>query len=301
MSAHTKPARSRLDLLLVERGLVPSREKARAAILAGLVSSAGVRLDKPGTLVRSDTEIAVAAGRRFVGRGGEKLEGLIGALGLGVTGAIALDVGSSTGGFTDCLLQHRAARVVALDVGRGQLDWKLRNDPRVMVVEGVNVRYLDPATIPAPFDLIVVDVSFISLRLVLPGLFPLLQRGTHLDGGDSSDRHAHEGEPVAAPGAPGELDSLGGARLPLLLALLKPQFEVGRGKVGRRGVVTDPQEQLAAVLAVASSPAALGLFRIIESSIRGAEGNREFFLCFGSGPGLTGGALEQNARAAVLP
>ena len=168
---------------------------------------------------------------------------------------------------------------MALDVGRGQLDWKLRNDPRVTVVEGVNVRYLDPDLVPGPFDLIVVDVSFISLRLVLPVLFPLLRDRTVPD----------------APESP--------PQLPMLFALLKPQFEVGRGQVGKGGIVTDASEHERVLLEISSAarlmPGCPGLQRIVESPIRGAEGNREFFLCFRAGPCLEGGAIEEEVRRVV--
>lgn len=298
--------RERIDRLLVERGLAPSREKAQAAIMAGLVSCAGSRIAKPGTLVHEDAEIAVARTPRFVGRGGEKLEGAIENMGLEVASATALDVGASTGGFTDCLLQRGASRVVAIDVGHGQLDWKLRNDPRVIVAEGVNARYLDPSSVPGPFDLIVVDVSFISLRLVLPVLFPLVRE-------DATTGVARE------PCGVGEASR---ERLPGVLALVKPQFEARRGEVGRGGVVRDPEQQIAAIVAVAASvtappplqtaeprrrraaeragtPLAFGAERIVESSLRGAEGNREFFVYFRRGGALEGAALEAEVRRIV--
>lgn len=308
--------RKRLDVLLTERGHFPSREKAQAAILAGLVRVGGVRVDKPGTLLRPEVEIALEQTARFVGRGGEKLDGALDRLGLDVSGARALDVGASTGGFTDCLLQRGASTVVALDVGRGQLDWKIRTDPRVLVIEGVNARYLDPASVPSPFDLVVVDVSFISLRLVLPVLFPLLRGPEPPLGG----RPPSQGPMGATPGISRGPETR--LSLPLLLALVKPQFEAGREKVGRRGVVTDPEVQIDAIVRVAScadgartagahagtaaSPLASGteepirVLAIVESPLRGAEGNREFFLAFGHGGGLEGEALAEEASRVVL-
>ena len=259
---------ARADVTLVERGLAPTREKAQALILSGRVSSGNRRVDKPGAPVPHDAPLEVAPGPRFVGRGGEKLDGALARLGIDVTDARTLDVGASTGGFTDCLLQRGARHVVALDVGRGQLDWSLRRDPRVTVIEGVNVRWLQPGDVPGPFDLIVIDVSFISLKLVLPAVAPLL-----------SSRGA----------APLE---------PSILALVKPQFEVGKGEVGKGGVVRDAGKQFTALAEVirfadglalpgeAAAPARLGALAVAESPLRGAEGNREFFVRFGRGPGL---------------
>ena len=302
-------------MLLVERGFAASRERAQAAIMAGLVTVSGRPVAKPGALVAAEAEIAVAAVPRFVGRGGEKLDGLLDAIALDVRGLATLDVGASTGGFTDCLLQRGAASVVALDVGRGQLDWKLRNDPRVRVVEGINVRYLDPSTLPHTVDLIVVDVSFISLTLVLPVLFPLLklprEAHAHQPRGETEERAtgrsgsverpvggeetaaASNASPTARATTPSTEQILappkagagpaGPVGLPALLALVKPQFEVGRGLVGRGGIVRNPEHQIGSILKVASGPDFPGIAvrRILESPIRGAEGNREFFLCFG--------------------
>lgn len=306
--------RRRIDVLLVERGLAPSREKAQALVLAGVVSAGGRPVAKPGALVPPDADLHLAPRRRFVSRGGEKLDGALSALGLDVAGIEALDVGASTGGFTDCLLQKGARRVVALDVGRGQLDWTLRTDPRVTVIEGVNARYLDGALArPSPaddrpiarrlppehrleaaaFDLIVVDVSFISLRLVIPALVPYLRKG-------ATER------PVAAP-------------LPALLALVKPQFELGRGSVGRGGIVREAAKHLEAILKVvspgsqdhrasAAGDAAssafppLGVWAILESPIRGAEGNREFFVLLVPGHDRSMQSIEDEARrVAIVP
>src|SRR5262249_30006493 len=198
-----------------------------------------------------------------------------------VEGARALDVGASTGGFTDCLLQRGARHVVALDVGRGQLDWSLRRDARVTVVEGVNVRWMSAGDLEGPFDLIVVDVSFISLKLVLPVLAPLLATRTE------------------AP------------LVPSIVALVKPQFEVGRGEVGKGGIVRDAAKQLASLVEVirfagglaAPAPggtaAWLGVLAVAESPLRGAEGNREFFVRFAPGPGIGPEAAEEEARRVV--
>jgi 23S rRNA (cytidine1920-2'-O)/16S rRNA (cytidine1409-2'-O)-methyltransferase len=241
----TRPPRERLDTLLVARGLAPSRERARALVLAGRVRVGGAAAAKAGALVPPDAALAVEGpDHPFVGRGGVKLDGALVRLGLDPGGIVVLDVGASTGGFTDCLLKRGARRVYALDVGRGQLDWSLRRDPRVVVLEGRNARHLAPGDLPEKVALAVVDVSFISLRLVLPALRPLL-----LPGGS-------------------------------VVALVKPQFEVGRRDVGRGGIVRDPALHRRAVLGVAEAAAALGygLLSGCPSPLPGAEGNREFFL-----------------------
>ena len=238
-------SKERLDRLLVERGLAPSRERAQAMLLSGLVRVDGRPGMKPGTLVPPGAEIAVTApDHPFVGRGGVKLEGALSALGVEASGRVALDVGSSIGGFTDCLLKRGALRVYALDVGRGVLDWSLRNDPRVRVMEGRNARYLTSDDLPEPVDLAVIDVSFISLRLILPPLRALL-----------------------APAFD-------------VVALVKPQFEVGRGEVGRGGIVRDPAKHLKSLLRIseAAGTAGFSVRGACASSLRGAEGNREFFL-----------------------
>jgi 23S rRNA (cytidine1920-2'-O)/16S rRNA (cytidine1409-2'-O)-methyltransferase len=240
-----RPRRERLDTLLVARGLASSRERARALVLAGRVRVGGAAAAKAGALVPADASIAVEGpDHPFVGRGGVKLDGALDRLGIDPGGLTVLDVGASTGGFTDCLLKRGALRVYALDVGRGQLDWRLRQDPRVVVLEGRNARHLTRGDLPEKVALAVVDVSFISLRLVLPALRPLL-----------------------APGG-------------RLLALVKPQFEVGRRDVGRGGIVRDPALHRRAVLEVAVAAAGLGygLLSGCPSPLPGAEGNREFFL-----------------------
>lgn len=198
-------AKQRLDTLLVERGLAESREKAQRLILAGAVRIAGQVADKPGRPCADDADLTVEGGSRFVSRGGEKLEEAFRQFGLSVAGLVCADIGASTGGFTDCMLQHGAAKVYALDVGRGQLDWRLRNDARVVVREGLNARHLQASDIPEPFHFASIDVSFISLTLILPPVTTLM-----------------------APG--GEL-----------VTLIKPQFEAGRDQVGKGGVVRSPE------------------------------------------------------------
>lgn len=244
MSAARRPARRRLDQLLVERGLAPTREKAQALILAGAVRSAGTVLDKPGRQLDVDHPLELAERPRWVSRGGHKLAGALDELGIDPTGRDAIDVGASTGGFTQVLLERGARHVVALDVGRGQLDWSLRQDERVTVVDGVNARRLDPASLPWAPGLAVIDVSFISLRLVLPPVAACLR-----DGGE-------------------------------VVALVKPQFEVGRGRVGRGGIVREPslhREVLADAVELARR-CRIGPVGLAASPITGAEGNREFFI-----------------------
>jgi 23S rRNA (cytidine1920-2'-O)/16S rRNA (cytidine1409-2'-O)-methyltransferase len=236
--------RRRIDAALVDRGLFSSRERARAALLAGEVSVGGHVVTKAGQMIESDAPIEVAERQRYVSRGGDKLAGALDTFGLDVAGARAIDVGASTGGFTDCLLQRGAASVVALDVGYGQLAWSLRTDERVTVVERTNIRSADADELGAPFDLAVVDVAFISLRTVMPHVVALL-------------------------GEQGEL-----------VALVKPQFEAGKGRVGKRGVVKEPAihvEVLAAVEAAARE-AGFVVRGITFSPIKGPEGNIEFWL-----------------------
>lgn len=235
--------RQRLDQLLVERGLTESRAKAQALILAGQVMVAGQKAAKAGQPVDIDAPIEVLETLRYVSRGGLKLEAAIATFGIAVSGRVCLDSGSSTGGFTDCLLQHGAARVYAVDVGAGQLDWKLRNDPRVAVREGINARYLVFDDIGEPVDLAVCDVSFISVTLVIPALNGLLKPA-------------------------GEM-----------VILVKPQFEVGKGQVGKGGIVREPELHQAACTRVEEAVRQLGFTTaLIESPIRGAEGNKEFLL-----------------------
>lgn len=257
-------ARTRLDQLLVTRGLAPSRERAQALILAGAVRVGGEVAHRSALPVEDDVAVALAEGPRFVSRGGEKLEAALAETGLDVRGLVALDVGSSTGGFTDALLQRGAVRVHAIDVGKGQLDWKLRNDPRVSVREGVNAREGFP--LPEPVDLIVADLSFISLRVALPPSFVHLREGGHV------------------------------------LALVKPQFEAGREAVGKGGIVRDPEARAHAVIAVAERFTAegLGVVAIVPSRVPGREGNREIFVLARKGdPGLAPGRIGVLAREAA--
>ena len=238
----------RLDTLLVERGLAASRERARALILAGSVRVNGQPASKAGTPVPLDADVAVATAEHpYVGRGGLKLAHALDAFGVAVTGRTALDIGASTGGFTDVLLQRGAARVVALDVGHGQLDWKIRSDPRVDVLERVNARTLTDTALPpgrAPFDIVTIDVSFISLRHILPVVPPLTR---------------HDAD---------------------VIALVKPQFEAGRTEVGKGGIVRDPAVHARVLDEITAAADALGLGRAgsTESPIAGMEGNREFLL-----------------------
>lgn len=261
-----KAFRSRLDKLVVERGLAESREKARRLILAGEVLVDEAPFDKPGSLVRADAEIRLRRPQKsFVGRGGEKLQGTLDAFGLDPAGLTVLDVGASTGGFTDCLLQQGATSVTALDVGRGQLDWKLYSDPRVRALEEVNARHLRTEDFPEPFDLVTADVSFISLTKVIPALAPLLKP---------------EGR---------------------LLLLVKPQFELRPEDVGKGGLVRDPRLHHRAVESVARAAEGLGLevVDVVPSPITGASGNREFFLLAArGGSGKAGGAWLAKASAA---
>ncbi len=258
--------RARLDLLLVERGLAPTRAKAQAYVLAGLVESQGRRLDKPGVLVARDAPLKIAEGRRFVGRGAGKLGPALARFGVDARGRDALDVGASTGGFTQILLEAGALRVIALDVGKGQLDWSLRNDPRVTVLEGINARHLRPGDLPWTPSLAVVDVSFIALAQVLPAVCLCLTPE------------------------------------PDVVALVKPQFEVGRGRVGKGGIVRDPADwdDVLRHLVAWSRDAGLGPQGVARSELPGAEGNVEFFLWLRPGtPGREPAALDAERDEAV--
>ena len=240
--------KQRLDVVLVERGLAASRERARAMILAGRVRVAGVVVSKAGHPTAADADVTlIEPDHPYVSRGGVKLAHALDVFGVDPSGRPALDVGASTGGFTDVLLRRGAVRVLALDVGHGQLDWRLRNDPRVLVMERVNARTLTPDALPPDartFDLAVMDLSFISVRHVLPAVVPVL-----------------------VPGAD-------------LIVLVKPQFEAGRDEVGKGGLVRDPEVHARVIEEVAAAAGALGLSRVAmtESPITGTEGNREFFL-----------------------
>jgi 23S rRNA (cytidine1920-2'-O)/16S rRNA (cytidine1409-2'-O)-methyltransferase len=251
--------KKRLDQLMTERGLAESRQKAQAVILAGSVQVDGRRVDKAGARVSPEAQIQIlAAPSRYVGRGGRKLEAALETLAWDVAGSVALDIGSATGGFVDCLLQHGAARVFAVDVGAGQLDWKLRQDPRVSLIAHTNARHLRWEQIGERVDLITMDVSFISATLILPALISLARPGTRL------------------------------------LLLVKPQFEVGKGKVGKGGIVRDTGLQQQAVERVRQCAARLDFedFRVFPCAVLGAEGNQEFFLA-GCYHGPAQGGMEQ--------
>ena len=235
----------RLDQLLVGKGLFVSREQAQRAVMAGEVK-VGTRIAaKPSQLLEADAAIAVKPTRKYVGRGALKLEGALDHFKIEVHGKVALDIGASTGGFTDCLLQQGAAKVYAVDVGHGQLDWKLRNDPRVIALEKLNARFLSREHVPELVDLCVIDVSFISLTLILPNAFDLI-----------------------TPGG-------------VVLVLIKPQFELQRADVGSGGVVRDPELHQRAQDKIVQFVTRLGhiVTGIVPSAIKGTDGNQEFFAC----------------------
>jgi 23S rRNA (cytidine1920-2'-O)/16S rRNA (cytidine1409-2'-O)-methyltransferase len=234
--------RVRLDQALVAQGLVPSRQRAQAMVRAGLVRVAGAVADRPDQMVDPSVSLGLEHAKAYVSRGGDKLEAALDAFDVDPAGRVCLDVGASTGGFTDILLQRGAARVIAVDVGYGQLAWSLRQDRRVTVLERVNIRHLD--RLPIPADLAVIDVSFISLRLVLPRVRELLS-------------------------PPGEV-----------VALVKPQFEVGKGAVGKGGVVRDPEQhrRVLSELRQFAEESGYEVAAEIPSPILGAKGNREFLL-----------------------
>jgi 23S rRNA (cytidine1920-2'-O)/16S rRNA (cytidine1409-2'-O)-methyltransferase len=263
-------SKSRLDSLLAERGLFESRSRAAAAVMAGKVrlGGDGRRAEKPGQMVAADVALSVDPGQEYVSRGGVKLANALDALGIDPGGRLALDVGASTGGFTDCLLQRGADHVVALDVAYGELHWSLRGDERVTVVERANARALDAASLPYRPDLIVVDVSFISLRKVLPA--------------------------VLAAAAPDGFDCL---------ALIKPQFELGRERVGKGGVVRDASDRREALVAVGESVQALGcsVLGFASSGLPGPAGNRESFVWVGPGGDPRAVADVLGAAAVVEP
>jgi len=248
MSAMAPKNVKRLDTLLFEKGLAPSRARAQSLILAGLVYSGDRKLEKAGLLVDVSADIEVRGKEHpYVSRGGVKLAAALDAFQIDPAGMAALDVGASTGGFTDCLLQRGAKSVFALDVGKGQIDWKLRSDPRVTVVEEFNARTVSPETVAGgPFDIVVMDVSFISLELILPPMPAMTAKGGYI------------------------------------LALVKPQFEAGRAEVGKGGIVKDPKVHKKTVGKILALGDSLGLATIgqIESPITGAKGNKEFFIGF---------------------
>ncbi|MFQ5586409.1 MAG: TlyA family RNA methyltransferase [Thermodesulfobacteriota bacterium] len=239
-----KGERGRVDKLLVERGLVESRERGRALIMAGKVVVNGARVDKPGTAIPINAEITLKETPLYVSRGGIKLAGALSRFGIDVEGKVVIDVGSSTGGFTDCLLKGGAQRVYAVDVGKGLLDWKLRNDRRVVPLEGRNVRYLEHGEVGEQADMAVIDVSFISLEKVIPGVAELLKG---------------EGR---------------------ILPLITPQFDVGRGPGGMGGIVRDPEKHRMVMerIRVFAEGHGMAVEGLCESPIRGSKGNREFWI-----------------------
>ena len=246
------PCKTRLDKLLLERGVVPSRERAQALVLAGKVLVNGQKVEKSGAPVKADAEIRLLGeDLKYVSRGGLKLEHALAHWKINVAGKICLDVGTSTGGFADCLLQHGAARVIAVDTGHGQIAFQLRQDPRVQLLEKTNARYLTPGQLGELADLIVMDVSFISATLVVPAVIAAAFRQ------ERSEQAGRE-----------------------LIVLVKPQFEAGREHVGKGGIVRDPQIQQQAVEKVRNTVESLGAVStdVTESPILGAEGNREFLL-----------------------
>lgn len=242
--------RERIDKLLVERGLAESRTKAQALVMAGAVLANEQRIAKPSDLIPVDAEIRLKGAEdpaaRYVGRGGLKLEAALREFQMDVRDYVCLDVGASTGGFTDCLLQHGARKVIAVDVGHNQIDWRLRTDERVEVREGVNARYLQSEDFQTQFDAIVMDVSFISATKILPAAVPLLKP----DG--------------------------------KLVTLIKPQFEVGRGEVGKGGIVREPEKHARVIEEVNCAARSFGLTvsGVIESPVRGADGNVEFLALY---------------------
>ncbi len=240
----SKPRKVRLDALVVEKGLAPSRAKAQALIMTGNVLVNGQVMDKAGKEVDPESVLTVKETLPFVSRGGVKLAGFLDSENIDVQGLTAIDIGSSTGGFTDCLLKRGAAKVYAVDVGKGILDVSLRNDPRVVVLEERNIRHLDPSEVGEKADLAVIDLSFISLEKVLPKVREFMKEGA------------------------------------TVLALIKPQFEVGRGQVGKGGVVRDAEKHLAVVERIKEFSAQIG-YGVVStgtSPITGAKGNREFWI-----------------------
>jgi 23S rRNA (cytidine1920-2'-O)/16S rRNA (cytidine1409-2'-O)-methyltransferase len=258
-------SKTRLDLLLAERGLFETRSRAAAAIMAGQVrlGGGGARAEKPGQMVAVDVEVSVDPGRQYVSRGGIKLANALDSLEIGIEGRRALDVGASTGGFTDVLLQRGAEHVVALDVGYGELHWKLREDSRVTVMERVNARSLDCGALPYRPDLVVADVSFISLRKVLPAVLEC---------------------------AAEEFDCV---------AMVKPQFELDRESVGKGGVVRDPGDRRSALVAVGAAVGELGyeVYGFASSGLPGPSGNRETFVWIAP-PGRAGAVEDLEVAAA---
>ena len=246
MASLPRAPKERLDRVLAAQGLVSSREAAARTVLAGGVSVDGVMVDKPAKLVPLDARIEIVQHALFVSRSGDKLAAALDAFHIDPRGTIGLDVGCSTGGFTDCLLQRGATRIYAVDVGYGQFDWRLRNDSRVVLLERTNIRYVDRAAVPEAIDLAVIDVSFISLTLVLPAVVHLLNKSA------------------------------------VVVALVKPQFEVGKGQVGRGGIVRDDAQREVVTEKIIGCAAHLGLQvkGVLDSPVTGRRGNREILVGF---------------------
>jgi 23S rRNA (cytidine1920-2'-O)/16S rRNA (cytidine1409-2'-O)-methyltransferase len=254
-----EPVKIRLDKLLVERGLTPSRERAQALILAGKVLVNEQKIEKAGASIDADSNVRLlGADLRYVSRGGLKLEKALEHWQINLEGKICLDIGASTGGFSDCMLQHGAAKVIAVDTGYGQMDFALRNDPRIRLLEKTNARYLAPGDIGEPIDFIAMDVSFISATQVLPAVI-------------------RSAAPQSRSATDAQIES---GMLRQIVVLVKPQFEAGRELVGKGGIVRDESAQLAAVEKVKAALAELKFTGAewIESPILGGEGNREFLL-----------------------
>lgn len=238
--------KTRLDLLIVEKGLVQSRERARALIMAGKVLVNNRLVDKPGSFIYKNDHVSLKGEDiPYVSRGGLKLEKALQALDMDITGAVCMDVGASTGGFSDCLLQHGASRVFAVDVGYGQLAWKLVQDSRVVVIDRTNIRYMPAESLEESVDFITIDVSFISLKIVVPAVIKFMKEDARI------------------------------------MALIKPQFEVGKGNVGKGGVVRDPVLHAQVIKSLSDFFTRTGLLRefVIPSPILGPKGNKEFFIC----------------------
>lgn len=244
MASLPRAHKERLDCVLAAQGLVPSREAAARTVLAGGVSVDGIMVDKPAKLVSLDARIEILQTALYVSRSGDKLAAALDTFHIDPRGTIGLDVGCSTGGFTDCLLQRGARRIYAIDVGYGQFAWRLRQDSRVVLLERTNIRYVDRAAVPEPIDLAVIDVSFISLTLVLPAVVHLLNSAA------------------------------------VIVALVKPQFEVGKGQVGRGGIVRDDAQREAVTEKVIHCAAQLGfqLTGVLDSPVIGRKGNREILV-----------------------
>ena len=237
--------KERLDKFLVERGVVQSRDRARALIMAGKVSVEGNRIDKPGIQINADAQLQIQeGGSSYVSRGGEKMEGALKVFGIDPKGMVVMDVGASTGGFTDCVLQKGAKKVYAVDVGYGQLAWRLQKDPRVVNLERRNIRYLQREEVPEEIDMILIDTSFISIEKFLPLLLGFLRKGG------------------------------------TILSLIKPQFEVGKGEVGKGGVVRDKALHEKVIERISNFSRRLGLkvLGVTESPLLGPKGNKEFFI-----------------------